>query len=953
MTESRTEFDRTPAATLDFDSRESALLSPTLFLYCFTLLLLAGIGWFGYQNVLKELKQNLGTQLETTLSANVESLKIWIEDKKTDAEILAAQPEIREKILSLVALSKTNDMPAEALKQTPELIWLQRHLGAACEKYGFIGFVVLDSTGYQVGSLLEEPVGKRQLIEKSDFFYRSLQGDTVLSHPFPGEVPLPDKNGKWREHWPTMFASTPIRNAENQVVGVLGFRVRPETGFTHVLEVSRFGKTGETFVFDDTGLLLSNSRFTEELKSLGLLPSISSDNAILGIRLRVPAMNSNRNSGTSPLNLDARPFTRMTASAVQGKSGLDVDGYIDYRGRNVVGAWTWIPEYYFGMATEIEVAEAFAPIHSLMQGFILMFGLLLVASAVAGGLRWRQTRIEQDRNRAWERFKESETWRHSLLDNVMHAIITIDPHGIVQSFNPAAGKLFGYQEKEILGANVSTLMPEPHRSRHDGYLERYRTTGEAHILEKVIEIQGRRKDGSLFDLEIAVNRITTGKGYFFTGIMRDITERKQADAKLKSQAQQQACVAEFGKTALAGADPVALMSEAVGLLKRTLNVEFAQVLEHDADTGTFTIRASSGWEHGVQGTTGIPGGNRSQAGYTLQCGKPVIVEDLANETRFSTPRFLREHGVKSGMSVLIQAGNVPFGAMGVHTTRRRMFTEDDIHFLQAVANVLATAIERKKSEERLQHYAHELERSNSDLEDFASIASHDLQEPLRKAMLFGDRIKMTGSSVSEDNSIRYVERLQQSMHKMKDFINDLLLFSRVTRPDKPFEPVDLNAVLVEVTASLEETIQSSQGTVQVEPLPTVPGNRAQLEQLFQNLVSNGLKYCRRGEVPNVEVRLRKDGPDECEIVVQDHGIGIDPRYHEKIFKPFERLHNEREYSGNGIGLAICSKVIKLHAGRIEIESPAEGGTAFIVRLPKKNVAPVPPVRPAVSSPRSE
>lgn len=219
----------------------SFLFSPNVSLSIFAIFLLASIGWFGLSAVEKEMKRNLSAQLQATLSANVEALKIWIEDKKIDAQVLASQPETQEKILSLIELAKNEDLKSEFLLGTPELIWLREHLGAACKKYGFIGFVLLDSTGLQVGAILDEPVGKRQLIERSDFFYRSLQGDTVVSHPFIGEVDLPDIHGVWRKNWSTMFASTPIHNPAGKIVGVLAFRIRPKIDFSRMLEISRWG----------------------------------------------------------------------------------------------------------------------------------------------------------------------------------------------------------------------------------------------------------------------------------------------------------------------------------------------------------------------------------------------------------------------------------------------------------------------------------------------------------------------------------------------------------------------------------------------------------------------------------------------------------------------------------------------------------------------------------------
>ena len=869
-----------------------------------------------------------------------------MEEKKLDAEVLAAQPEIHEKIISLISRVKLRDLSPKELKSTPELTWLRKYLGATCRKYGFIGFVVLDTTGYQVGALLEEPIGKRQLIERSDFFYRSLQGDTAISHPFPGEVTLPDTAGTWRENWPTMFASTPIRGKGGHIVGVLAFRIRPESGFTQMLEVSQFGKTGETFAFDDQGLLLSNSRFTDRLKTLGLIPNLPGITAILKVHMRVPQMQTPPSPAVAVPASDSRPLTRMAASAVKGKSGVDVDGYIDYRGTQVVGAWIWLPGYHFGMATEIDVREAFRPLYTLTRGFMLMFGLLVLASFIAVLLRRRQVLSEQQRNQAWEQVKESEAWRRAIMENAMHGIITTDPFGIVQFINPATEQLFGYQAQEILGGNVNRLMPEPYRSQHDGYLERYRTTGVAQILGQVIEIKGERKDGSVFELEISVNQISIGSGYFFSGILRDITARKQADKQIKTRAEQQAGVAQLGKCALAGTGLQELMDLAVGMLQRTLKVEYTKILEYLPDENCFLLKAGLGWENDLVGKAIIPAGRESHAGFTFQSREPVMVEDFHRDARFSVPALLADHKVVSGMSTIIPTGKASYGVLGVHSTKPRQFTSEEIYFLQAVANVLATAIERLQSDDQVRHYAKELERSNAELEDFASIASHDLQEPLRKAMLFGDRIKMKYPVEETGQGIQYIDRLQNSMGQMQEFINDLLRFSRVTRTQEPMKMVSLDDILNEVLSNLAEQIRSSQGTVRVDhPLPTIAGRRVQLVQLFQNLISNSLKYCRNNIPPQVAVRYRPQGTDTIAIVVEDNGIGIEPKYRERVFRPFERLHTQTEFSGSGIGLAICAKVIGQHAGKLHIEDSSLGGTAFVLTFPPKKASEVPALSP--------
>jgi two-component system, LuxR family, sensor kinase FixL len=511
------------------------LLSPNVRFSIVTILLLAAIGWLGLTTVEKEMKRNLAAQLQTTLAANVEALKIWIEDQKVDAQVLASQPEILKKILSLIELSKNEDLQPEYLQKTQELIWLREHLGAACKKYGFIGFVLLDSTGFQVGALLDEPVGRRQLIEKSVFFYRSLQGDTVVSHPFIGEIELPDIHGVWRKNWPTMFTSTPISNDAGEIVGVLSFRIRPEIAFTRMLEISRWGETGETYAFDSDALMLSDSRFTPQLKKAGLLPDQSGSRAILQMQIRDPG--ELVEEGFRPmLPPSSQPLTLMAESAIKGETGVNVDGYNDYRGVPVVGAWAWLPDHYFGVATEMEVEEAFAPLQTMIYWFALIFGLFALSTLSAFLFHIRQVRSEKERQSAMQRITESEIRFRAIMDNAGDAIITIDETGSVETFNPAAEKIFAYRAKEVIGHNIKILMPEPYRSEHDGYLQRYLSTGTSRVLELNREVQGKRKSGDIFDLEISVRKMALAGKTRFIGTLKDITERKNAETKLKTYA---------------------------------------------------------------------------------------------------------------------------------------------------------------------------------------------------------------------------------------------------------------------------------------------------------------------------------------------------------------------------------------------------------------------------------
>ncbi|MGI9435991.1 MAG: sensor histidine kinase [Geminicoccaceae bacterium] len=232
-----------------------------------------------------------------------------------------------------------------------------------------------------------------------------------------------------------------------------------------------------------------------------------------------------------------------------------------------------------------------------------------------------------------------------------------------------------------------------------------------------------------------------------------------------------------------------------------------------------------------------------------------------------------------------------------------------------------------------------LARSNLELEAFASIASHDLQEPLRKVEAFGDRLKRKYEPQLGDDGKMYVDRMQSAVTRMRALINDLLHYSRVTTKAKPFEPVDLNEILQDVVSDLEVRIEEAGGEVLFDRLPTLHADRTQLRQLFQNLIANALKFHRPDQHPKVLVRARLVEPDKTvnrrryRIEVADNGIGFEMKYADRIFGIFQRLHTRTEFEGTGIGLATCRKIAQHHQGNISVESACGEGTTFTIELP--------------------
>ncbi len=233
-----------------------------------------------------------------------------------------------------------------------------------------------------------------------------------------------------------------------------------------------------------------------------------------------------------------------------------------------------------------------------------------------------------------------------------------------------------------------------------------------------------------------------------------------------------------------------------------------------------------------------------------------------------------------------------------------------------------------------------LEQSNRELESFASVASHDLQEPLRKIQTFGERLKTTCGAALSPEGRDYLERMNNAAGRMRRLIDDLLSFSRISSKVPTFARVDLGRVAREVLGDLETAIEQAGASVTVGELPTLEAEPMQMRQLLQNLVSNALKFRRDGVVPSVSITATVDAAAGlCELRVADNGIGFDEKYLDRIFNVFQRLHGRGKYEGTGIGLAICRKIVERHSGCIGARSTPGQGATFIVSLPLKPAQP--------------
>jgi eukaryotic-like serine/threonine-protein kinase len=343
-------------------------------------ILLATIGWFLRRAIEDSIREEVASELQTLLEADVTAIRIWMKIQEANAVTAASDRQTAALIATLVDAAAAPGMDQLELLRRPELQALRDELRPTLETQGYRGFVVADRQGMVIASGRNENVGHPAVFgETAAALQRALAGQATVVRPVRSRIMLPDEQGEMKAGLPTMFALAPVRGTDGNPIAVLGLRIAPEQEFVPILNIARPGSTGETYAFDDTGLLISQSRFEDSLREVGLLTEDA--DSILNLSLRDPGVDLTTGARAA-VPRSEQPLTHMAASAVAGESGVDVVGYRDYRGVRVVGAWTWLPEHGFGVATEIDVDEAFRSLQILRGVFFGMLGLL-AAAAVA------------------------------------------------------------------------------------------------------------------------------------------------------------------------------------------------------------------------------------------------------------------------------------------------------------------------------------------------------------------------------------------------------------------------------------------------------------------------------------------------------------------------------------------------------------------------------------------
>ncbi|PIG92976.1 histidine kinase [Gloeocapsopsis sp. IPPAS B-1203] len=564
-------------------------------------------------------------------------------------------------------------------------------------------------------------------------------------------------------------------------------------------------------------------------------------------------------------------------------------------------------------------------------------------------LQAQNLQLEQEikqRQQQEEALRQSEERFRLAIEGVKdYAIFMLDAEGCIVSWNTGAERIKGYQAAEIIGRHFSCFYPEADWQ-----------SGKPQQLLQIAAQEGQvkdegwrvRKDGSRFWADVAIAALRDEKGLRgFSKVTRDITERKRAEEELQRQYQRSQLFAEVTLKIRQSLQIGEVLQTAVTEVQKILHADRVLIYRFWSD-GT----GSSVAEAVLPGWVAILGQKFPEEVFPedyrqlyLQ-GRICRIPDIEKEENISPclVEFVRQFSVKAKLVVPIIIKQELWGLLIAHQcANSRYWTNFETELLRQLADQIGIALTQAQLLEQETRFSQQLARSNAELQQFASIASHDLQEPLRKIQAFGNRLQDKYRDVLNEQGRDYIQRMQNAAHRMQTLIDDLLIFSRLTTRAQPLVSVVLAEVITEVLSDLEVLIQQTGGRVDVSELPTISADPLQMRQLFQNLIGNALKFRRANEPPCVKISSQiieqpqliadSGGAELCQIAVEDNGIGFDAKYLDRIFQVFQRLHNRSEYEGTGMGLAICRKIVERHRGTLTAESQPGQGARFIITLP--------------------
>jgi PAS domain S-box-containing protein len=506
-----------------------------------------------------------------------------------------------------------------------------------------------------------------------------------------------------------------------------------------------------------------------------------------------------------------------------------------------------------------------------------------------------------------------------LLEAAPDAMVVVNQGGEIVLVNVQAEKQFGYPRDELVGQKVKNIIPEGFAERLISDATRSAADALAQQIGMGIELSGRRKDGSEFPIEIMLSPLESAEGILVTAAIRNIGGRKAAEKHLVQMEGRYRGLLE------AAPDAMVVVNQTGEIV--LLNVQAEKQFGYRRDE-LLGQRMKNIIPEGFAERL-VADASRSVAdALAQQIGMGIELSGRRKDGS-EFPIEIMLSPLESAEGILVTAA--------IRNISARKKSERDNTQLENQATVMRSAhdeLELRVSERTKElAFANQiLEQSNLELKQFAYIASHDLQSPLRSISGFVQLLKMEYEDKLSEEAVDWIRRTVQSIGQMQTLIRDLLSYSRVDARSVPFTQIPFLDIVNDALTLLESSIRDSGGRVTWDQLPVIMGDRSQLVQLIQNLIGNGLTY-RGDKPPHIHLSAERSGK-EWVFSVCDNGIGIDPKHYEQIFEIFKRLHDQKDYPGTGIGLAVCRRVVIRHGGRIWVQSEPGHGSTFFFTIPE-------------------
>jgi PAS domain S-box-containing protein len=618
--------------------------------------------------------------------------------------------------------------------------------------------------------------------------------------------------------------------------------------------------------------------------------------------------------------------------ALSGLSGTVIGP--DYRGVRVLAAHEPVNAFGLGVVAKVDLTEIQAPfVRAGLIGLVLALVTVLLGSL----LFYRIT------NPVLQQLQESETRQRNAQQLAHLGSWTLDRLKNRLTWSDEVYRIFGLQPQEF-GATYEAFLAAVHpddrgavdsaysdsvRDNRDGYEIEHRVvrndTGEVRIVHEKCE-HGRNASGRIIRS---------------TGMVHDITERKQAEEAVARRNAVLRGVNQILASALTNTTDEEIAVACLEVAEKVTGSAFGFVGEIGSDGLLHDLAVSNtGWDlcrmHDRTGHRRPPGTFPMSGihGRVLADGKSLIAnEPAAHPDRVGLPDGHPPLTAFLGVP-LLRAGETA-GMIGL-ANRPGGFRPEDMAALEMMAPAIVEALDSRRADQALRETLEDLKRSNEELEQFAYVASHDLQQPLRMVASYVELLGQRYKGRLDEKADKYIAYASGGAIRMHHLVNDLLAFSRVGTRTAPLSPVHLDRTVAQARENLTVAIEQSGAVIETGSLPVVAGDETQLVQLFQNLLDNAVKF--RGAMPPAVSVSCRDAGSEWEFAVRDNGIGIDPKHAERVFGVFKRLHTEQEYPGTGIGLALCRKIVGRHGGQIRVEPAEGGGSVFRFTLPKQPAA---------------